>query len=591
MIFPWTKQTPKARGRRPPAKRRPAPRQRRDPREFVEGLEQRHLDVIGLALVAVGRLPGASSSTSAGTAAGSAAGSPTGSAQAFGKVAYVVPLALGGWGASLIARPVIQTPSALNAGAVLVLAALLLAFAAADRRPRPGAPAPPRLLRADVHGRVTVACSARASTGRRRRLFQRLGAHILAVLMLVSGVLLLTGTTVAAVLGATGRAVRKAGTQGREVARTVRTQRLGAAAGAEPWGDAPDDEIAITRANETETFETEQLAAEPDDEARSTSATTARAGTPTRTTTSSPPSPTRLRSRPVSPARSAWSRRRASASRRRARRGPGAASPSPRRSTTSSPPTKVLERGKARPGPGHARPRGDGATRCSRRSATSGSRRAARHRQRPARQPLRAAARARAPRSRKVAQLKDDLAYALASTDIRILAPIPGKKAVGVEVPEPAPPPGPPRRHLRGPARRAPRRCVAWLGKDVSGQSCRRDLAKMPHVLVAGTTGSGKSGCVNAILTLDPPARLAERGAAGARRPEAGRAQPLRARPAPADAGGHQPAAGRQRARQPDRRDGEPLRGHGRGPRPQPGRAQPGPRARPARRRCRTSSA
>ena len=81
--------------------------------------------------------------------------------------------------------------------------------------------------------------------------------------MLISGTLLLTGTTVASVLGATGRAVRKAGTQGREVARTVRTQRLGAAAGAEPWGDAPDDEIAITRANETETFETEQLVAEP----------------------------------------------------------------------------------------------------------------------------------------------------------------------------------------------------------------------------------------------------------------------------------------------------------------------------------------
>ena len=52
----------------------------------------------------------------------------------------------------------------------------------------------------------------------------------------------------------------------------------------------------------------------------------------------------------------------------------------------------------------------------------------------------------------KVAQLRDDLAYALASTDIRILAPIPGKKAVGVEVPEPAPAPGAARRHLRRPA-------------------------------------------------------------------------------------------------------------------------------------------
>ena len=100
----------------------------------------------------------------------------------------------------------------------------------------------------------------------------------------------------------------------------------------------------------------------------------------------------------------------------------------------------------------------------------------------------------------KVAQLKDDLAYALASTDIRILAPIPGKKAVGVEVPNQR------RRLVRlgdlyteRPKGASP--LLAWLGKDVSGQSVNADLALMPHVLVAGTTGSGKSGCINAILT------------------------------------------------------------------------------------------
>jgi len=100
----------------------------------------------------------------------------------------------------------------------------------------------------------------------------------------------------------------------------------------------------------------------------------------------------------------------------------------------------------------------------------------------------------------KVAALKDDLAYALASTDIRILAPIPGKKAVGVEVPNQR------RRLVRlgdlyaeRPKGASP--LLAWLGKDVSGQSVSADLALMPHVLVAGTTGSGKSGCINAILT------------------------------------------------------------------------------------------
>jgi FtsK alpha domain len=78
-------------------------------------------------------------------------------------------------------------------------------------------------------------------------------------LMFVSGALLVTGTTVATVIGTTGRAVRRAGTGTREVARTVRTQRL--AKQPDPWGDAPGDEIAINRA-EPETFETERLDAE-----------------------------------------------------------------------------------------------------------------------------------------------------------------------------------------------------------------------------------------------------------------------------------------------------------------------------------------
>ncbi len=100
----------------------------------------------------------------------------------------------------------------------------------------------------------------------------------------------------------------------------------------------------------------------------------------------------------------------------------------------------------------------------------------------------------------KVAGLKDDLAYALAATDIRILAPIPGKQAVGIEVPN------------------AQRKIVTlgdvfqarpkdwspltvWLGKDVSGKAIGADLAKMPHILVAGTTGAGKSGAINAMLS------------------------------------------------------------------------------------------
>ena len=100
----------------------------------------------------------------------------------------------------------------------------------------------------------------------------------------------------------------------------------------------------------------------------------------------------------------------------------------------------------------------------------------------------------------KVSGLKDDLSYALATTEIRILAPIPGKQAVGVEVPNLSPnlvtlgdiyddlPPG------ASPV-------SVWLGKDISGTAVWADLARMPHILIAGTTGSGKSGCINTILT------------------------------------------------------------------------------------------
>ncbi len=100
----------------------------------------------------------------------------------------------------------------------------------------------------------------------------------------------------------------------------------------------------------------------------------------------------------------------------------------------------------------------------------------------------------------KVAQLKDDLSYALATTEIRILAPIPGKQAVGVEVPNLSP-----NLVTLGdifddlPQAASP--LAVWLGKDISGASVWADLARMPHILIAGTTGSGKSGCINTILT------------------------------------------------------------------------------------------
>jgi S-DNA-T family DNA segregation ATPase FtsK/SpoIIIE len=99
----------------------------------------------------------------------------------------------------------------------------------------------------------------------------------------------------------------------------------------------------------------------------------------------------------------------------------------------------------------------------------------------------------------KVAQLKDDLAYALAATEIRILAPIPGEQAVGVEVPNQR------RRivHLGDVFQDPPTGwspLTFWLGKDVAGRAIGADITNLAHLLVAGTTGSGKSGCINSML-------------------------------------------------------------------------------------------
>ncbi len=449
----------------------------------MEGLEQRHYDLIGLALIAIsvylafvlyfgwngGRVGGWTQTVLTDVA---------------GRVAYVVPVALGGWGVALILRPSLRAPAALNAGGALVLLALALAFAGGTLGLGPDHPVrhgyfEPHFFR--VHGGAVGEGLYWAST----TLFQRLGAQILAVLMFVSGALLLTGSTIAGLVGGARRAAQGAGRGTRELAKTVRLQNLGVDGLYEP----ADEDIAITRLDETEALATEVLedtddddeppfddagAPEWDDEVLADEDDDFEEDAPLQASDDPEAELT-----PMGNARSAVTQ-------------------SEEIDYRPPAPAKLLERGKPDTGP-DTRDRDAVAKALLEALAHFGVE--ARllgvvcgpH---VSRYELQLAP---GTKVAKVAQLKDDLAYALASTDIRILAPIPGKKAVGVEVPNSR------RRMVRlgdiyagEPGKTPP--LTVWLGKDVSGQSVSTDLSEMPHALVAGTTGSGKSGCINAML-------------------------------------------------------------------------------------------
>ncbi len=103
---------------------------------------------------------------------------------------------------------------------------------------------------------------------------------------------------------------------------------------------------------------------------------------------------------------------------------------------------------------------------------------------------------------RQIAALADDLALAMRAPSIRIVAPIPGRGAVGVEVPNPSPETVFLREVLESREFQQARAALpVALGKDLEGRAVVADLAKMPHLLIAGATGSGKSVCVNTIIT------------------------------------------------------------------------------------------
>ncbi len=102
----------------------------------------------------------------------------------------------------------------------------------------------------------------------------------------------------------------------------------------------------------------------------------------------------------------------------------------------------------------------------------------------------------------RLTSLHNDIAYAMASPDVRILAPIPGRQAIGVEVPNTD-------RYLvalgdilgSAEARRASHPLEVAIGRDISGRPVLTNLATMPHLLIAGATGAGKSSCINSLVT------------------------------------------------------------------------------------------
>jgi S-DNA-T family DNA segregation ATPase FtsK/SpoIIIE len=454
-------------------------------RDAWGGLEQHHLDVIGLALVALAIYLGfvLYGGWDGGRVGGWAG---TGLTYAFGKVAYAVPFLLAGWAAALVLRPFVEAPAAINAGGVLLVCGLLLMFAAETLGIGP--PHPVRHGYFDqrffeAHGGGAGEALYWAST----TLFQRIGAHILAVLMLMSGVLLLSGATIAGLIQRTGSAARRARDGTREMARTIRTQREG-----ETSWDAPGDEIAITRAGATEPLAAQAEAGEDDDEEWVDTDEDDQAPDSSQYTyeqafggddEEEPAAAAATPDLGVTPMGS--------------KRTVGGVTES-EEVDYEAPPVKALERSKGDQGPD---------TR-DREATSTALLEALRHfgvearllgvvsGPHVSRYELQLAP---GTKVGKISQLKDDLAYALASTDIRILAPIPGKKAVGVEVPNAR------RRLVRlgdiydgRPKGSSP--LAVWLGKDVSGHASWTDIALMPHALVAGTTGSGKSGSINAML-------------------------------------------------------------------------------------------
>ena len=466
-------------------------------------LEQRHWDLLGLGLVAFAAFFACIFYLDW-------AGGEVGEALAdalrflFGAVAYAAPVALLAAGAVLIMRPALPSTHPFKTGALCLGAALTLGFAAGSLGLGPGdAPRDGFLDSAylERHGGLSGESLYWASS----KLFSDAGSHILFVFLLIAGVLLLTGASIASLVSGTRVLATGTGERMRRTANTlnlptdalppitVRRTRDPDAESLEP--PEPEDREPVVRATHVEAPALDGADRYPDLYEEEDEDDTIVAPQPEQEHVAElePPAPDDGQDEPVDEPE-----------------------PEPQPELTPmgnrrSPVTESEDLDYRMPKLGFLK-RSNGAQKVD----TKGIERtgamltqALGHFNVDARvigtvsgphvtrYELRLAP---GIKMSKVAQLKDDIAYALAAEQVRILAPIPGKTAVGVEVPNRV------RKmvHLGDVFQDSPRGwspLSVWLGKDIAGKAIGTDLAKQPHILIAGTTGSGKSGCVNAMLS------------------------------------------------------------------------------------------
>jgi DNA segregation ATPase FtsK/SpoIIIE, S-DNA-T family len=462
-------------------------------------LDQRERDVLGLALVAAGVFMGFV--LYAGWNGGRAGhGLAVALGWTLGRARVLAPVTLVLGGGALLLRPVLPALRPLRTGALCVFAAVTLALAAGmlgiTTAPGNGADA-----WASAHLQTHGGIAGEALYQLTHRLIQDVGVDILVVFLLITGAILLTGASIASVIRATGSGVLDTtrmvrGRRDREPRAPAKRSRARAAAAADMEDlpllpPEPEPRELIVRATHVEApphdwREEEEPSSEPE-----------------------PEPDEQLLTGEESPAGAAHEDEQ-----------------EPIAGVAHADPAQLTPQGRLRGAvtddPGFVWDLPEAAKLLTRSSAeqtrpdTAGQERTATNLVEAlghfgvqakvigtvagphiTRYELRLAP---GTKVAKVAQLKDDLAYALAATDIRILAPIPGKQAVGVEVPNVH------RKMVRlGDVFQEPPKdwspLTVWLGKDVAGKAIGADLAKMPHILVAGTTGAGKSGAINAMLS------------------------------------------------------------------------------------------